>query len=377
YRNANQLGVAQVVDRSLPGQVMDVAYYSGDSVEYCGSVQMKNAFLFCEKDVVIYGGMRGVGAIVALGDVTLHGDSVLDATDRLCIMAGGKITIRGSGNYFTGILYAQGGIDARNLTVAGNVIANNPTQPELAGALLDQVTIVSTEEAPVLNFTVQTFERSDVVHTGGGQLPFVVGGGGFPGADGRTHDQFLPPHSRTPEMISATLNATFDQLWSPGAQSPGAALSMPFNSGLLVSNGADGVLNAFTAVYSSAQSASAMQGELDEIDDQISQLEANRPSNPRDLREWERKLRALNAARRAAEESLAAEAANFQALREAAIQAYNEYVATHTNANGSYDEGDVFDLGHSIPISIDINQFLPPADLHRITTWHLTPRRLY
>ncbi|MEW6281547.1 MAG: hypothetical protein AB1758_23255, partial [Candidatus Eremiobacterota bacterium] len=353
-RNSGQIGVALVVDRNLPSQILDIAYYCNDDVYFNGPVEMRNAFVFSERSITINGGLRGVGAIVALGDVILNGDSALSASDHVALLARGKITIRGSGNYFTGIVFSETGIDAKNLTVAGNVIANSPL-PNQGSADLEQVTILSTQNAGLLSFTVNSVGRSDVTHTAGGQLPFVLDPGGFPGAGVAAPDDFLPPAMRTPQQITQTLQASFDSMWNPSMASPGAALGTSFNGSIPISPGAEHVLAAFEGAFNAAATASSLQGDLDQVEAAISALGPDPGHNSHSSTsgncsgcDWEDDKNRLEAEKSALEGAIAAQKAIYDQMKQDSIRLYNEYVATHTDSNGAYNEGGAMEMNQPI-----------------------------
>jgi hypothetical protein len=154
FRNASDSGVIHITEDQFGSQVLDVMYFyqGAQPLVYNGAVEMKDSFLFVDGDLVIFGGVKGRGAIVATGGVRIEGGVSLDGANHVAVLAGKDIVLRGGGNHFQGILYCEGNLQAENVTVVGNTILNSPT-PAGGNANLRNVTIVTNESAGRLSFT--------------------------------------------------------------------------------------------------------------------------------------------------------------------------------------------------------------------------------
>ena len=374
-----ETGVATMnvpASQGLGDQVLDIAYYLPNDITYNGNVEMKNAYLFSEGNVTIRGSVKGKGAIIAMGDVFIGDGASLEGDNQVAVVAGGNIHIQGGGAYFSGILYAKGTVTAENLTVLGSVIANNPANPESAGAVLDRVTVKGSPEMTHLAFTVQT--RGDVgsiEQTSMGRIPFEIGGGGgFPNS-GTGGGMNLDVQMGTDQtMVSMQIGGQLGSLI-------GGTDGRSFNPNVQVAPGGAPVLAKFATAFAAAQTVDSLQHELDSLQAQLDALPPPPPPDddddddddgPSDPYAGERARLSAEISAKTAE--VAAATAEFQAAANAAANAYADYVVSHTQSNGSYG-GSPGQLGVSIPIDIDLNKFMHQSARVRVGYWQLYQRR--
>jgi hypothetical protein len=91
-------------------------------------LELEGALLFVDGDLHIQGGLRGKGAVVVTGNVTLEGQSQFESGHAVAVLAGGDARIRGSGpqgSFFQGLVYTQGQFEADRVTLVGSLIAND------------------------------------------------------------------------------------------------------------------------------------------------------------------------------------------------------------------------------------------------------------
>ena len=89
---------------------------------------LDGALLFVDGDLHIRGGLRGKGAVVVTGNVTLEGQSQFESGHAVAVLAGGDARIRGSGpqgSFFQGLVYTEGLFEADRVTLVGSLIAND------------------------------------------------------------------------------------------------------------------------------------------------------------------------------------------------------------------------------------------------------------
>lgn len=125
YDNEGDEGVIKIVSEAFASsQNLDAMYFHSGSLTFTGNVAMNNAFLYLENGTLkIEGGLTGCGAIVVKnGSVHIKGNASLDGNNRIAILCGGPVTIEGNNNYFQGLVYSQGNISAKDITVVGNLI---------------------------------------------------------------------------------------------------------------------------------------------------------------------------------------------------------------------------------------------------------------
>ncbi len=93
-----------------------------------GTMSMQGAVIYVNGAVNVAGALTGKGVLVATGDVTVNDHAELDAQDRIAIVSGKKLTLRGGGyrsSLIQGTLYSEGGFEADQLTLRGVLIARN------------------------------------------------------------------------------------------------------------------------------------------------------------------------------------------------------------------------------------------------------------
>ncbi|MEW6277821.1 MAG: hypothetical protein AB1758_04290 [Candidatus Eremiobacterota bacterium] len=104
------------------------------------------AIVYVDGDVTIRQGLRGVGVLIATGDLTIRdaGETSLTAENTAALLAGGDILITGQDalgagsrrtRFFQGLVYGGGKISLENVTVVGSVVGNG--QPDDALVLKD------------------------------------------------------------------------------------------------------------------------------------------------------------------------------------------------------------------------------------------------
>ncbi|MBI3928088.1 MAG: hypothetical protein HY319_21270 [Armatimonadetes bacterium] len=363
FDNQGSPGVVNVVDTDFSGQVLDVMYRSAHDIRYNGPVEMRNAFLYVDGDLTVFGSLSGVGAIVATGDITLKGGSALGGLNRLALLAGGRVTLHGEGNYFQGLVYAEGGIDARNIVVVGNAIANHPDSPEQAGAQLDQVTIVADASSAVLAFTATSSSQAQSQEEAG-RVPFQidVAGGFFPNSES----------GGDPETESGGDENTYGSI-DEAAQDVGEQLDGIWQDALdgkqsLLMLGLQSKPGPVLTIYKQFEELFWMAGEAARLVAEIKKLDpppADDPDTPADegaeaqagLAQLEGKLGALEE--------------KYKLAAEKGVEAYTGFMQEHTEANGAYKDLEGVTLDVTREYRIDVNSYLPESELYKIGYWHV------
>jgi len=159
---AGEPGTIEIVELQHGAQELDCIYRSSHDLTFNGPVKLYDAYLYVKGNLIVHGGVSGTGALVVDGNLTVLGDVSLDGANNVALLSTGKVTLRGTssnyqGNYFQGYVYAEGGVEAQNLTVVGSLIVNHPAnepEPELT---LDHVIVVNDESQGDLTFTAQSY----------------------------------------------------------------------------------------------------------------------------------------------------------------------------------------------------------------------------
>jgi hypothetical protein len=365
FDNEGDPGVIEILDAEFPAQVLDVMYHSNHSVTYNGSVEMKNAFLFSREDVTIYGGLHGTGAIVAMGNVTINGGTDLSGTNNVAILAGGRITLSGGGNYFKGIVYAEGGIDARKITIVGNAITNNPADPESCSVNLDEATLISDTSSSTIEFTAESHQEATRQRTAG-RVPFQIdpfdGGGEFPRGDREGEAIGATDTDKSYDDLRGQVRGNLEGLWSEDGPPSGIAWNDEFISHTM-DDGAGAVAREFREAFDILEEAQVLQV-------QLAALEAveDDPLTPGDESNGaERAQLALE---------IAALKVDYQAAMTEAEDAYMEYVRASASSDGSYIDNGFIEANVFKDYKFDLNEYLPPAERYRIGFYNVHGRRM-
>jgi hypothetical protein len=127
-------------------------------LDIAGDLQLTSALLFVQGNLTVGGSLTGAGVVAVTGDVTVRQSVNLAADDKLAVVAGGKLRLEGTGpasSSFQGVVYAERGIEARQLTVRGVVVAHKPNSGATGDpVLLDQVQLVKDPEFARIRLTL-------------------------------------------------------------------------------------------------------------------------------------------------------------------------------------------------------------------------------
>jgi hypothetical protein len=100
------------------------------TVTFTEDVDLQGALIYVEGDVVLEKPLKGTGALVATGKVTLKGGANMKADSLAAILAQEDLTITGGArdsngvtSKFTGLLYTEGNLSLTNTRVVGSALA--------------------------------------------------------------------------------------------------------------------------------------------------------------------------------------------------------------------------------------------------------------
>jgi hypothetical protein len=100
---------------------------SRTSLTVDNGIVLSGGVLYVEGDILVSaGGVRGKGAIISTGNVTIYGDGEATSDNQAAIVAGGNVVIKGTASEkakFAGLIYTEGQLDAENLRLAGVFVA--------------------------------------------------------------------------------------------------------------------------------------------------------------------------------------------------------------------------------------------------------------
>lgn len=108
-------------------------------------VDLRGAVLFVDGNVTIRGGLEGRGLLASTGSLTVERHTDMQAGDQLALLVGGKVDLRGRGRHSStlrGLVYSEGGLEARQLTLRGTLISNRGEAAEGSQVQLEQAALL-------------------------------------------------------------------------------------------------------------------------------------------------------------------------------------------------------------------------------------------
>jgi hypothetical protein len=102
---------------------------SDGSLVVTGDLDLNGSVLLVKNgDLKVRGGIQGTGVILCEGDVEIHdGRTDLRSTEQVAVGCKGDFLLRAeapAGNYFHGLVYSEGAIEAKDITVVGAMVSN-------------------------------------------------------------------------------------------------------------------------------------------------------------------------------------------------------------------------------------------------------------
>jgi len=186
--------------------------WSGSTLEFVNGLELNGATLRLHGNVVIHGGVKGAGALLVDGNVTIVGGSDLTADNKVALVASGGVNITGPG-YFQGLVYAGGedGISLKDVTVMGTVLNSGKT--------------ATGEGAPMV------VEHAGVVKAGAPGVEFeqsLSGVNGFNGSNGITVAKTIPRSAFFNKQTNRWINDNVRSLSNQDGLSPVELLMLPY-----------------------------------------------------------------------------------------------------------------------------------------------------
>jgi hypothetical protein len=99
---------------------------AGYGVTFQGEVDLQGTMIFVNGDVTLEKPLKGTGALIATGKVTLLGGANMKADSLAAVVAGGDMTIKGTAgapSLFNGLLYTEGNFALSNTRTVGAAVA--------------------------------------------------------------------------------------------------------------------------------------------------------------------------------------------------------------------------------------------------------------
>lgn len=144
--------------------ILDENWYAkSDGPLNISSLDLNGTALTVNGDLTVNGPITGSGIIIVNGDVNItDGRSEVTTTEQVAIGCSGDFNLSANspeGNYFQGIVYCEGDLDAHDITVFGAMIVNGQS-PARGSAKLDNVRFVQSPGS--VDISLGRWEGSDM-----------------------------------------------------------------------------------------------------------------------------------------------------------------------------------------------------------------------
>lgn len=377
FRNEGQSGVITLLDSQYTQpQQMDVMYFHpGPNLRYTSRVELDQAMLYVEGDLVIDGPVSGEGLIVVDGDVTFNSGTALSGANKMAVLSSGDITVHGNNNFFTGLLYAEGNLNASDITIVGNTIVNSP-DPSKGGAELSNVTIVSNEGTGDMTVTVTTSSKAKG-GMAGGETPPPIGGMGFDippeerpvghkdqvgGLYGTNPIGYIKENDGDQENHKNAMKSVFFDKAASGGSFP----SWGGRPGGL--NGDQAALwDQLESIFETAKGINEAVAAYDKQAAKVTGMD----DEDEDYAEAKKELDNLERDKNAA----LAQKASLEAAIESYVDSVYDYVGSYTNSNSTFADG-IHELDITREVRFNLNEYLPESEKIKMSFWKVYPRRL-
>jgi len=370
FRNEGEPGVVTLLDAQYDEpQEMDIMYfYSGDTLTYAEDVDLDQALLYVEGNLVIKGAVTGEGLIIVDGDVTFESGTSLSGSNKMAILASGDITIRGNNNYFSGLVYCEGNFSASDVTIVGNTIINSKDSTK-GKASLNNVTVISNEETADMTITVTS---SDSVETQSGEsrFPFPLQFNAETGIFGVPPDvedggslEGWPDLDKGSGYIVGLLTLGENSLWGV-ATKEGEPIEISFNGGYPP----PGSEHLVTGMEDLSEKAKVAQGISQDLQEALDDREALGQDEDTERQLLDQRIASLEA-------DLAREKATFDDDAKALADAVIEFAKRRPDKDGHYDHPSI-DLNLEQEHRFNLNEYLPESERIKVSFWKVYPRRM-
>ncbi len=167
------------------------------NLHYAGDLELVGAVLYVSGNLTVDGSLKGTGLVITAGNMSIGGQAQMTSADQVALMAGGDLTILGSGpasSSIRGVVYSEGNFSARRLKLEGALITRQRTGPQPSLGL-DEVLVVGIRGLSRFSFPLGVRGAGSIalpVNNCGTCSDLVPpdGGGGF--IEGMTSIQRLP-----------------------------------------------------------------------------------------------------------------------------------------------------------------------------------------
>lgn len=127
-----------------------------------GDLSLKQGVLFVHGNLEVHGGVKGEGLILVEGTTRILGGADLSAQNLVAIGSWGDVELLAPDRqayHFQGLIYSQGNLVARQITVLGSLITNAP--PGSGQMTLENMTLIQDPRSAYEVFPIpeQAFER--------------------------------------------------------------------------------------------------------------------------------------------------------------------------------------------------------------------------
>ena len=344
-------------------QHLNTLYYSARDLSFQGGIDFQKGLVRCTGNVLVKNGLMGEGAIVADGDVVVQGGASLAGSNRVAIVARGKITLEGGDNNFQGLVYSETGVEANHVTIVGNTVINVPEGSTATGEALIKERVRLVGDSSVARWTLNVARPGAArFQARPGRFPIkpstAASNDGifyFPVAPPGMAPAYYPPENN--QDVSLYLDGARDGFWNAVIDPNGPPITVN-TSGDPITPGAGAILGLYGQMGWIAADARPIAIDLKAARDAL----AANPGDP-----------ALQARVNSLQSDIDAIHDQFLAVEGTARAAFLDFFNDHTRTDGSAELPPSDPNEPPARFDFDLNTFMPPSDSYRVTFWQLRP----
>jgi hypothetical protein len=384
-------GVITLLDSDYyEDQELDVMYkyLSGGTLHYHGDVNLQRAMIWVNGNLTVDGAVTGEGLIVVTGKVEINDGALLNGTDKMALIAGGDVDIgkdTGSpeANFFSGLVYTEGNLDARNITIVGNAVVNSP-DPAKGRADLENVTFVSNEETGDMTVEITSVSGAQDSYNApniqNSSPNFNFGGNGLDeNDDGVTDEYFIGADDADDKLDWIFDNQFRNSIFGPTGEL-GDLAGDPF---VIPAAGFDpyGFNARFASMVGAIQAAQTEiltnDADIAAKETQISNLTPGDDDDDNDQSQIDQLQSEIDALTAANEELQADAELLYETEARQLLQDVRDQARLNANASGTVKtesrEGQEIITRNE---RFNLNEYLPQSDRVKMSFWKVYPRRL-
>ncbi|MEW6281694.1 MAG: hypothetical protein AB1758_24005 [Candidatus Eremiobacterota bacterium] len=145
-----------------------------------GDVNLNGAVLFVEGTVTVRGSLRGNGLVATTGELRVERQVDMQAGDSVALVSAGKMSLQGTGragSSVRGVVYTEGGLEARQLSLRGTLVAHKGDRAQASEVDLYEAGLLKDESLSSVTVRTPRTQPFTITIAANGAIDPARGGG--------------------------------------------------------------------------------------------------------------------------------------------------------------------------------------------------------